>query len=285
MLRIEDVLNSHEYMKVDGIYTPQQCDRAHTEVDRFWSKLASDDPVQAAAGTDNKQLFTKYPSSILDVIENKDQLILDAGCGYGRVAIPLLQGKPDVKIVGVDASVVMLRKFLSIVNESFNKKLLSRLVLLKSLINEIQLPDETFDCIYSSAVILHNPYHDVPKIIEEFRRLLKPNGMFIAVGSFPNVYNFEGIQNFMYLNLIVDEHQNGPVRIYTRKRVKHLFNNWANVKVLPVEITFIPRQIMKIKMPFGRTIRAMNKWIDKKDIPWIKRTTLLVRWLDVITTK
>jgi len=288
MKHIEEILFSHNYSKEQGFFSPaaHSGNYPKTEADKVWSKLARANHIQAAAATNSKDPYAKYPKIVNEEIQNEEHLILDAGCGYGRVAIPLLKKNSKIKIVGIDASSVMLQNFLNLIeNETQKLDLKERVFLIHSNINKLLFSDETFDCIYSCAVLLHNPYNDVKNIIKEFYRLLKPQGKLILQGSFLNLYNLEGVQNWLYLKFLNEEKVNGPVRIYTKNRVLKLFHDWSNIRLLPGGVTLFPRQIAKISLPFGNSIRRSNRWIERKNFKFISKTSLLVKCFDVVALK
>jgi 2-polyprenyl-3-methyl-5-hydroxy-6-metoxy-1,4-benzoquinol methylase len=53
----------------------------------------------------NEHLHNWHKKVILDFIEGKEGLkILDAGCGYGRLSIPIAEKFPNVDITGIDVS-------------------------------------------------------------------------------------------------------------------------------------------------------------------------------------
>jgi ubiquinone/menaquinone biosynthesis C-methylase UbiE len=285
----EQILYSSGYTNVEGVFISRAESHDNglftneTQIDSLWSEAASRNPAEAAAATDGANLFAKRPLIIDEQIGNGDLFVCDAGCGYGRVAIPLLVNRPSLNVVGIDASAVMLRKFCEIVN-STNDEIMSRLILLKSAINDISLPDSLFDCIYTSAVLLHNPYGHIPDIVREFHRLLKPGGTLIAAGSFPNFWNLEGIQNAVYLK-IVDKDTHGPVRVYTKRQVKNLFATWSGCEIRATGITLIPRQVGGLRLPFGKTIRSLNSDLERRNLRFVETTSLFTKYFDVIATK
>jgi len=255
------------------------------EAEKVWSKLAQDNPINAAAATNETDWYTKYPRLINQEIGNEENIVLDAGCGYGRVAIPLLKTHDKLKLIGVDASAVMLQVFLHRIESENLPEVNQRLILLHSTIDHLPFPEETFDSIYSCAVLLHNPYHDVGEIIKECRRVLKPTGKLILTGSFPNVLNLEGIQNLIYSQWFAPPNANGPVRAYTREKVQKLFTDWADVAILPTGVTVIPRQVAKMNIPLGIMVRRLNEWFEKKNSRLLSRSSLFTKFFDVVAKK
>ncbi|HEY5919410.1 MAG TPA: class I SAM-dependent methyltransferase [Chryseolinea sp.] len=283
---LERVLVQQGYSKNKGFYTRNTNEEhVQSEPDKVWSILAQNNPIQAAAATNDSDWYAKYPHVIDQEIPDEEILALDAGCGYGRVAIPLLKNRTKLKIIGVDASTVMLKTFWDLAETEGIEALDQRLVLLHSALSHLAFADETFNRIYSCAVLLHNPYQDVQDILTEFYRLLKPMGKVVLVGSFPNVMNLEGIQNFVYSKWFASPQANGPVRPYTRKSVQSLFLNWKEIHISPTGVTILPREIANIPMPLGPQIRRFNKWIDEKHFAMISQSSLFSKHFDVVAQK
>lgn len=285
---LEERLIAQQYVKSAGVFTrnPQGVVADITEAERVWSKLAQTNPIHAAAATDSTDPYVKYPEIIRAEISDEPCLALDAGCGYGRIAIPLLKANPRLELVGVDASPVMLRNFLRLLNaESPEIEIDRRVCLLHSNIHTLPFPEATFDDVYSCAVLLHNPYQDVQAMIREFCRVLKPGGKLILQGSFPNVLNPEGVQNLLYLCFVDERTANGPVRVYTKSRVARLFQGWSQMTILPTGATVLPRQIAILRLPFGDGIRKLNRWVEQQQFAWLARTSLFIKYFDVIAIK
>ena len=283
---LERVLVQQGYSKNKGFYI-RNIDEAHvqSEPDKVWSNLAQNNPIQAAAATNDSDWYAKYPHVIDQEIPDEEILALDAGCGYGRVAIPLLKKRSKLRVIGVDASTVMLKTFWDLAETESIEALDRRLLLLHSPLSHVAFADKTFDRIYSCGVLLHNSYQDVQNMLTEFYRLLKPKGKVVLVASFPNVMNLEGIQNFVYSKYLASPQANGTVRAYTRKSVQSLFINWKEIHISPTGATILPRQIANIPMPLGPQIRRFNKWIDDKHFAMISQSSLFSIHFDVVAQK
>lgn len=286
MKYIENALLDQGYSKQQGVYTRSGAEEpAQSAPEITWSALARDNPIRAAAGTNERDWFAKCPTFVDERIPDEEQLVLDAGCGYGRVAIPLLQTKRSIRLIGADASAVMLNLFCRLAQTQNIPDAARRLLLLHELLDRLPFADATFDRIYSSAVLLHNPYKDVEKILAEFYRLLKPGGSLILAGSFPNLMNLEGMQNFFYCKWMISATANGPVRPYTKEHVRALFHDWNETHVCPAGVTVLPRQIAKIPLPFGARIRRFNNWVEQRNFSFLSRGSLFTRYFDVIAHK
>jgi len=284
MERLERVLVQQGYSNTRGFYS-RTTKEGHVQSEKVWSALAQENPIDAAAATNSTDWYAKYPHVIEQEIQDEEKLALDAGCGYGRVAIPLLRGRRKLKLIGVDASPVMLNTFSHLVETESAIPLKQRLILLHSPINQLPFPEATFDYIYSCAVLLHNPYRDVRDILDEFNRLLKPTGKLILAGSFPNVFNLEGLQNYIYSSWLIPADANGPVRAYTRHKIKRLFVDWNEVQILPKGVTVLPRQIAKIPLPLGPCVRRVNGWFEEKNFRVLPRSSLFIKYFDVVAQK
>jgi ubiquinone/menaquinone biosynthesis C-methylase UbiE len=256
------------------------------EAEKVWSRLAHENPIAAAAATDSKDWFSKYPQLIdKEIPRNNPQIVLDAGCGYGRVAIPLLTTRSQLRIIGVDASAEMLQTFSSLLEPEDNSHLRPRIILVHSGISTMPFNDDTFDCIYSCAVILHNPYNEVPHILREFFRVLKPRGKLILASSFPNIYNPEGMQNYLFIKMLVRPEANGPVRVYSRKRVRDLFSDWSEARIILNGAVFLPRKFAGYRMPFGSAIRRVNEWFQGQEFALVRNTSVFSKLFDVVAIK
>jgi ubiquinone/menaquinone biosynthesis C-methylase UbiE len=282
----ERILIQQGYSNRQGFFTRSTAeDYSESEPEKVWSKLAQDNPIHAAAATNITDWYAKYPRLVDQEIPDEEKIVLDAGCGYGRVAIPLLQARRKLRLIGVDASTVMLSKFVDLLETESIEDIDERLLLLHSRINQLPFSNDTVDFIYSCAVLLHNPYKDVEDILNEFYRLLKPTGKLILAGSFPNVMNLEGIQNFLYSTCITSAQANGPVRAYTKCKVRSLFNKWREVRILSTGVTVLPRQIARISMPWRAHVKRFNQWIDGKNVSFISQSSLFAKHLDVVARK
>jgi SAM-dependent methyltransferase len=112
---INRLLAKQGYLNTKGFFTRATGEtHIRSEAEKVWSTLAQRDPIHAAAAATTKDWYAKYPQIIDQEIHDEEKIALDAGCGYGRVAIPLLKSRKQLKLIGVDASTVMLQTFLDL---------------------------------------------------------------------------------------------------------------------------------------------------------------------------
>lgn len=99
------------------------------------------------------------------------QKVLDVGCGTGAMLNMFADLLPQTEFVGLDNSNEILSNTLG--NDKSN---------IKYKFGEAsQLPfaDDTFDLVYTRLVLMHN--HDPIGIVNEMRRVCKPNGIIISI--------------------------------------------------------------------------------------------------------
>lgn len=95
--------------------------------------------------------------------------ILDAGCGTGLVGVHLAKaGYQDVD--GIDLSPAMLRE----AQKTGSYKALGTV----DLTRDIPAPDEAYDGITCVGTLTHG--HVGPRVLNEFVRVVKPNGVIVA---------------------------------------------------------------------------------------------------------
>ena len=143
----------------DGIWYPRAAN-ADTRAQHVWSTAAEANPIRAAAATGDENPFAKYPEWIKPHFATQAGLILDAGCGYGRVSIPLLTANPRLRCIGVDASPVMLRKDVQLATEHGVR---DRVELFCGNIDALPFSNAYVQSVLSCAVLLHIPKTEVKR--------------------------------------------------------------------------------------------------------------------------
>ena len=129
-----------------------------------------------------KGYFIKYPDEDLirfmakyfyNAPDRKRIKILDVGSGVGRNTIYL--AKEGFSAFGVEATdsgieVSTKRREIEGVDAIFKKADLIK----------IPFPEEYFDAVVDIQTIQHNTYKQINEIMQEIKRVLKPNGIFFA---------------------------------------------------------------------------------------------------------
>lgn len=97
-------------------------------------------------------------------------LVLDAGCGYGRFAIPLTKNGNNV--IALDASIGMLDRLV----EHIKRNNLSNIYPIRASITNLPFNSNLFDGVISYGTFYYIPIKEWDKTISEFARVLKKNG-------------------------------------------------------------------------------------------------------------
>ena len=118
--------------------------------------------------------IAKYGLPALRRLIGPQARVLEAGCGTGRVSIPLIEGGLD--LVGCDLSAPMLNRFQQ-------KYPPARLV--RADASQLPFPDSTFDAVLTVHVL-----HLIPAwrdVMREFKRVLVPGGLYFNVRTWDTV--------------------------------------------------------------------------------------------------
>jgi ubiquinone/menaquinone biosynthesis C-methylase UbiE len=158
-----------------------------------------------------------YESLFNSLFPDKVTSILDVGCGTGLYWPVLARYGDDIS--GIDSSE-------SMIDEA------KRLVAAKSLSHikpsvqnsgDIQFPDASFDVVLCVDALHHIP--QLRKAVDEFHRVLKPEGRFLAVE--PNMFN-----PLMFLaHLIPPEERYGVVRSFAPILRSVFRSHFENIQV------------------------------------------------------
>lgn len=98
-------------------------------------------------------------------------VLVDLGCGSGRITLKIVARCPGLKVVGVDASRAMLRFACASAAE---QKLDGRVFFLRGDAGRLGFPSHTFDFVLCNSVLHH--LESPRKVLEEMRRVAKPGG-------------------------------------------------------------------------------------------------------------
>jgi trans-aconitate 2-methyltransferase len=112
----------------------------------------------------------EWAASILDRLELRgDEVVLDAGCGAGRVTSMLIERLPEGRVIAVDGSASMIDQVGSVLRPR-DESLVADLL-------ELEL-EEPVDVVFSSAVFHWVLDHEA--LFANLRRALKPGGRLAA---------------------------------------------------------------------------------------------------------
>lgn len=98
-----------------------------------------------------------------------ERRVLDAGCGAGRM-MPVLAAL-KCRVEGVDLSPEMIRRSRRD-HSTYSSQVAS--------IGDLPFPDASFDGVFSWYSTIHSPDADLPRIMGEARRVLRPLGLLLV---------------------------------------------------------------------------------------------------------
>jgi ubiquinone/menaquinone biosynthesis C-methylase UbiE len=145
--------------------------------EQFLKKQQYANEDQLSVRIHTHELFTHpkidFPQWVLDHLDWEDiHTVIDVGCGAG-IYIPYLQKQvsPGGLIVSADLSLGMLRDVAA-------KPFVASTNLLNARARQIPLLDASCDVVLANHMLYHVP--DIPSVIREIRRVLRPGGVLIA---------------------------------------------------------------------------------------------------------
>lgn len=120
----------------------------------------------------------EWGMEVLERLELRgDEVVVDAGCGSGRVTEQLVERLPGGRVIAVDGSEAMVAKA--------KERLGDRTDYLVADLVELEL-DEPVDLVFSTATFHWIQDHD--RLFRQIRRLLRPGGRLVAqCGGMGNV--------------------------------------------------------------------------------------------------
>src|SRR5436305_579194 len=124
---------------------------------RYWTLRGGDDYFREQEGQPSRSWRAEWIAERL--ARYRPRSILEIGCGYGKL-LHELRCRLDVPLVGVDFSPTQLQQARYYLHGR------DGIGLLLSRGDCLPFPDDSFDMVVTSAVILHNP----PPVAERIRR-------------------------------------------------------------------------------------------------------------------
>lgn len=208
-------------------------DRLHNK--RQWEALGQLDPFWAMTGTnkfdtwDIEAFLQTGDSQVALVMQQvkrfghppRQEAVLDFGCGVGRLA-HAFQAHFE-RYVGLDVSDSLIAKAREV------HVALPHATFAVSASDTLNLPNDSFDLVYSWAVLQHIADRDLAlRLVAEFVRVLRPGGLLI----------FSAMHNIQLLYRLQPRR-----RLYALLRAVGVSDNvlYHRLKLYPQEVHFIPR--------------------------------------------
>lgn len=258
-----------------------------------WDVHATENATHAVISAPNEEAARiKSIDQIADIRRHlkSEDILLDFGAGYGRVAKYLL---PDMMLggyVAVDSSNEMLGLFREryIRNEEEQR---TPVLLLNADIHTVPLKDASVDTVIVCAVFLHNHKDVVQKSMQEIKRILKPGGKLLVYSSYPRAATLMGLQGLFYqivLNLLGKPFKNGPVRYYSKNEVTALHTGFAELDIIPVGFGVVPKTLIFLPGPIEKIYRTLfsnpvNNFLEKICPKSLKH--IFAAWYDVVAIR
>jgi SAM-dependent methyltransferase len=131
---------------------------------KYWTLRGGDDYFREQEGQESRLRRAQWIAQRLQSYQPES--ILEVGCGYGRVLYELA-ARLEIPLTGIDFSPTQLqaaRRFLSPG---------PRVALVLGCAEQLPFPDQSFDMVLTSAVILHNPPQAAQAIRDEVLRVAR----------------------------------------------------------------------------------------------------------------
>ncbi|HET9679304.1 MAG TPA: malonyl-ACP O-methyltransferase BioC [Gammaproteobacteria bacterium] len=180
------------------------------QVQRAFTRAASDYDAAAVLQREVRNRLLER----LEIVKLQPQRILDVGCGTGGAFPGLQQRWPKAKIIGLDLAFSMLQQARD------KRSWFDRLRRPSNLVcaNSAQLPfaKSSVDCIFSSLMLQW--CDDLDQVLREFRRIIKPNGLFIFASFGPDTLKelraaWAAVDQATHVNQFIDMHDVGDALI------------------------------------------------------------------------
>jgi 2-polyprenyl-3-methyl-5-hydroxy-6-metoxy-1,4-benzoquinol methylase len=229
----------------------------------------------------NEHLHNWHRNLILNIIENKHKLrILDVGCGYGRLSVPIIEKFPGVDIAGIDISENFVRLYKATTHHSA----------FVETVENIPAALGTFDYILCVTVLMYLEGENLKKATCNLLCHLKPEGKLIVIEPHESGVPFQtgfGVLLFARNHLHRDTF-NTKGRSFRMNEIENLFDN-AGGRVLseyrlPITSLFIlPLTLIGRLLPRGlalgicKIVSRLDALLGKLKLPSIYVAYLITK--------
>jgi ubiquinone/menaquinone biosynthesis C-methylase UbiE len=224
LINKESFLYSEPFV-LNGVLDATQ---VQSEWDTYWltKKEAGSSIYDRIAVFYRKYIIKRSLNHFVKKYFDRDSEILHAGCGSGQVDTDISN---RVNISALDISIPALSIYKKIHKDSSK--------VIHGSIFKIPVKDETFDGIYNLGVMEHFTEKEIQEILQEFNRVLKPNGRMIIFWppEFGSSVIFLKIMSFIVKKILskknVKFHPDEFTRLKSKQHVKEIFGK-TNFKII-----------------------------------------------------
>lgn len=229
----------------------------------------------------NEHLHAWHEKLVLSWIEEKEALrVLDVGCGYGRLSIPIIKKFPEVDITGLDIS----ENYIRLYDERTHRPAFV------GAIENIPAKLGTFDYILCVTVLMYLRDEKLNKAISNLLFHLRSNGKLILIEPHSSGIPFQtgfGIGTWLRKRIQQDPIPTGGKTFGTKEIVSLLSNTGGKILSecrLPItSLFFLPMALISKYLPGGlarrmfRMIFLLDALLGRVKLPSIYVAYLVTR--------
>jgi SAM-dependent methyltransferase len=229
----------------------------------------------------NEHLHHWHQNVVLDWIEEKEGLrILDAGCGYGRLSIPIIKKFPNVDIIGIDISENYVRLY---------QENTDHFALVGAIEN---IPDKLgfFDDIICVTVLMYLDDEKLQQAISQLFFHLERKGKLIIIEPHRSgILFYTGFGMLMFLANIIKRDKNRiRSRYFTSGELSSYFQNIGgsilSERRLPItSLFFLPIVVVGMLLPYSiaqkvyKIVSLLDTLLGKFKLPSIYAAYLIMK--------
>ncbi len=229
----------------------------------------------------NEHLHGWHEKLVLSWIEEKEDLrVLDVGCGYGRLSLPIIKKFPDVDITGLDISENYVKLYK---DHTHHPAFVAAIANMPAQLG-------TFDYIICVTVLMYLDDEKLEKAISQLFFHLKPKGKLILIEPHRSGILFQTGFGMLILirNIMKRDNHGVRSRYFTSRELESYFQNLkGNVlseRRLPVTcLFFLPIVLVGQVLPYSitrniyRVVSLFDTWLGRFRFPSIYAAYLVMR--------
>lgn len=187
-----------------------------------------------------------------------NKVVLDYGCGPGHDVVGFIEYSKPAKVIAMDVSTSSLeetRKRVALHNAS-------GVVEIKLIKEKEKLPieDNSVDYIHSSGVLHHTP--NMNEILDEFRRILKPDGLIRIM-----VYNYNSIFTQLYVPYILQITKG----MHKELSLEDAFRRSTDGDACPISRFYIPEEFIAVCEKSKLYGKFLGAAISLDEMDWVPK--------------